>query len=116
MTSHPAHSPPPSSEPGVPGGVHAAQIVQTVCCSHQGVDFTLPSLELSQVVKAGHDGSDGLLDQGDQLLGIHVLWLAGGGQGHGRVLLGLLVPCNDLIAKDCLQDAVHLSDTEEMNK
>lgn len=51
------------SEPGVPGGIHAAQIVQAVCCSHQGVDLTLSSLELSQVMEAGHDGGDGLLDQ-----------------------------------------------------
>lgn len=86
----------------MPCRVHAAQIVQAVCCSHQRVDFTLSALELSQVMEAGHDGRDGLLDQRDQLLGVHVLWLAGRGQRHGRVLLGLLVPGDDLIAKDCL--------------
>lgn len=50
-------------EPGVPGWIHAAQIVQAVCRSHQSVDLTLPPLELSQVVEASHDGCDGLLDQ-----------------------------------------------------
>lgn len=47
----------------MPGRVHAAQVVQTVGCSHQGVDFTLSTLKLGQVVEAGHDGCDGLLDQ-----------------------------------------------------
>lgn len=64
-------------------------------------------------MEAGNDGCDSLLDQCDQLLRVHVLWLAGRGQRHGRVLLGLLMPRNDLIAKDGLQDAVHLSETEE---
>lgn len=63
-----SHSIPPVpsfffSEPGVPSRVHATQIVQAVCCSHQGVDLTLSTLKLSQVMKAGHDGCDGLLDQ-----------------------------------------------------
>lgn len=98
-----------ASEPGVPGRVHSAQVVQTVRCSHQGVDFTLPALKLGQVVEAGHDGCDGLLDQRHQLLGVHVLRLAGWGQGHGRVLLGFLVPGNNLIPQNCLEDAIHLS-------
>lgn len=102
----------PRSKPGVPGRVHAAQIVQAVGCSHQGVDLTLPALELSQVMEAGHDGRDGLLHQRDQLLGVHVLWLSGGGQRDGRVLLRLLMPRDDLIAEDCFQDAIHLQETD----
>lgn len=96
----------------MPGRVHAAQVVQTIRCGHQGVDFALSTLKLGQVVEAGHDGCDGLLDQGHQLLGVHILWLAGWGQGHGRVFLGFLVPGNNLIPQDCLQDAIHLSETE----
>lgn len=94
----------------MPGRVHAAQVVQTVGCSNQSVDFTLSALELGQVVEAGHDGCDGLLDQRYQLLGVHVLWLAGWGQGHGRVLLGFLVPGNNFIPQHSLQDAVHLAE------
>lgn len=101
------------SEPGVPGGVHATQVVQAVGRGHQGVDFALSALKLSQVVEAGHDGRDGLLDQRHQLLGVHVLWLAGRGQRHGRVLLGLLVPGDDLVAEDRLQDAVDLPGTRD---
>lgn len=52
-----------SSEPGVPGGVHPAQVVQAVGGGNQCVHFAFPPLELSQVVEAGHDGGDGLLDQ-----------------------------------------------------
>lgn len=96
------------SEPGVPGRVHPTQVVKAIGCSHQGVDFALPALELSQIVEAGHDGCDGLLDQRHELLRVHVLWLAGRGQGHGRVLLGLLVPGDDLVAEHRLQDAVDL--------
>ena len=96
------------SEPGVPGGVHATQVVQAVGGGHQGVDLALPALKLGQVVEAGHDGRDRLLDQDHELLGVHVLGLAGGGQGHGRVLLGLLVPRDDLVPEHGLQDAVHL--------
>lgn len=92
----------------MPGWIHATQIVKAVCCSHQSVDLTLASLELSQVMEASHDGRDGLLDQRDQLLGVHVLWLPGWGQGNGRVLLGLFVPRDDLITKDGLQDSIHL--------
>ena len=113
------HPPPPRSwgvvgvsEPGVPGGVHATEVVQAVGGRHQGVDLALPALELGQVVEAGHDGRDGLLDQDHQLLGVHVLGLAGGGQGHGRVLLGLLVPRDDLVPEHRLQDAVHLLGTK----
>lgn len=95
----------------MPCRVHAAQVVQTVGCSHQSVDFTLSTLELRQVVEAGHDGCDGLLDQRYQLLGVHVLRLAGWGQGHGRVLLGFLVPGNNFIPQDGLQDAIHLPET-----
>lgn len=95
----------------MPGRVHAAQVVQTVGCSNQSVDFTLSTLELRQVVEAGHDGRDSLLDQRYQLLGVHVLWLASWGQGHGRVLLGFLVPGNNFIPQDGLQDAIHLPET-----
>lgn len=101
------------SEPRVPGGVHATQVVQAVGRGHQGVDFALSALKLSQVVEAGHDGRDGLLDQRHQLLGVHVLWLAGRGQRHGRVLLGLLVPGDDLVSEDRLQDAVNLPGTRD---
>lgn len=94
----------------MPSRVHAAQVVQAVGRRHQGVDFALSTLKLSQVVEAGHDGRDGLLDQRHQLLGVHVLWLAGRGQRHGRVLLGLLVPGDDLVTEDRLQDAVHLQE------
>lgn len=100
-------------EPRMPRGVHAAQIVQAVRRGHQSVDFTLASLELSQVVQAGHDGGDGLLDQRHQLLGVHVFRLAGRGQRHRRVLLGFLVPSDDFVAQDGLQDAVHLAESEE---
>lgn len=100
------------SEPGVPGRVHATQVVQAVRSSHQGVYLTLPAFKLSQVVEAGHDGRDGLLDQWDQLLGVHVLRLACRGQRHGCVLLGLLVPGDDLVPEDGLQDAIHLSEME----
>lgn len=72
--------PAPVSEPGVPRRVHATQVVQAVGCSHQRVDLALPALELGQVVEAGHDGGDRLLDQRHQLLGVHVLRLAGRGQ------------------------------------
>lgn len=95
----------------MPGRVHPTQVVQAVGRSHQGVDFALSALKLSQVVEAGHDGRHGLLDQRHQLLGVHVLRLAGRGQRHGRVLLGLLVPGDDLIAEHRLQDAVHLPGT-----
>lgn len=101
------------SKPGVPGRVHPAQVVQAIGCSHQGVDFALSALKLSQVVEAGHDGRDGLLDQRHQLLGVHVLWLAGRGQRHGRVLLGFLVPGDDLVAEHRLQDAVDLPGTRD---
>lgn len=99
-----------SSKPGVPGRVHAAQVVQTVGCGHQGVHFAFSTLKLGQVVEASHDGCDGFLDQGHQLLGVHILWLSSWGQGHGRVLLGFLVPGDDLIPQDCLQYAIHLSE------
>lgn len=99
-----------SSKPGVPGRVHAAQVVQTVGCGHQGVDFAFSTLKLGQVVEASHDGCDGFLNQGHQLLGVHILWLSSWGQGHGRVLLGFLVPGNNFIPQDCLQDAIHLSE------
>lgn len=101
------------SEPGVPSWVHPTQVVQAVGRSHQGVDFALSALKLSEVVEAGHDGCDGLLDQRHQLLGVHVLGLAGRGQRHGRVLLGLLVPGDDLIAEHRLQDAVDLPGTRD---
>lgn len=96
------------SEPRVPRRVHATQIVQTVRCSHQSVDLTLPSLELSQIVEAGDNGRYRLLYQGHQLLGVHVLWLSGWRQGDGSVLLGFLVPCYDLVTKHSLQDSIHL--------
>lgn len=63
------------SQPGVPGGIHPAEVVQAVCSCYQSVDFALPSLKLSEVVKARHDGSHGFLNQGNQLLAVHVLGL-----------------------------------------
>lgn len=50
-----------SSQPRVPGGVHAAQVVQAVGGGHQRVHFALPAFELGQVVQAGHDGRDRFL-------------------------------------------------------
>lgn len=67
-----------ASQPGVPGRVHAAQVVQAICSSHQGVHFALPTFELGEVVQAGHDGGDSFLNQGHQLLAVHVFWLPGG--------------------------------------
>lgn len=92
----------------MPGRVHATQVVQAVGSSHQGVHLALPTVELGQVVQAGHDGSDSFLNQGDQLLAVHVLRLPGGRQGRGSVLLGLFVPSNDLIPEHSFQNAIHL--------
>lgn len=63
------------SQPGVPGGVHPAEVVQAVGSCHQGVDFAFPSLKLGQVVEPSHDGSDSFLNQRNQLLAVHVLGL-----------------------------------------
>lgn len=46
----------------MPGRVHATEVVQAVGSGHQGVHLALPTIELGQVVQAGHDGSDGFLN------------------------------------------------------
>lgn len=76
-----------SSQPRVPGGVHATQVVQAVGGGHQRVHFALPAFKLGQVVQAGHDGGDRLLHQGDQLLAVHVLGLPRSRERRGGVLL-----------------------------
>lgn len=96
------------SQPGVPGGVHAAQVVQTVGSGHQGVHFALPTLKLGKVVQTGHDGGDSFLNQGHQLLAVHVLWLPSGRERRGGVLLSFFVPSNDLVPKHSFQDTIHL--------
>lgn len=101
------------SQPGVPGGVHAAQVVQAVGGGHQRVHLALPTFKLGEVVQAGHDGGDSFLHQGDQLLTVHVLWLPSGRERRRGVLLRLFVPSDDLIPKHSLQDAVHLCEERE---
>lgn len=96
----------------MPGRIHAAQIIQTICSSYKGVDFALSSFKLSKIMEPCHDSRHSFLNQWNQLLAVHVFRLPSRWERRGGILLCLLVPSNDFIPKHCFQNAINLRQTK----
>ena len=64
-------------QPGVPGRIHPAEIIQAICSCYQRVHFAFSSFKLSKIMKSSHDSSDGFLNERNQLLAVHVFRLSG---------------------------------------
>ena len=90
----------------MPCGIHSTEIIVAVGGGDQGADFRVVAVECRQTLEPAEDGRNGLVDQRDEDLALH-LAAAGGTIFVTFIRSLLLVPSNHLVAQYSFQDGRH---------
>ena len=95
--------------PGVPRGVHAAEVVGAVGGGDQRIDLALGAVEGRKAGQLLRDDRDGLGDVVDDDVAVSIfrrLLAAVGADGHRQRVDVLLVPSDHLVTKDGSQNGL----------